>query len=163
MPLTDNQKLFLQSYVNCSVDNLNPDQTFTTINLIATTGFTFQLNASLRANLQMSGNVIRFLEELDGAFNECETDQDLIVYRVCNYREMLRYLNQNTYLDLGYMSTSKSVGVTERFYQDPSFGYEPAFIKINISAGKKVLELGDIENFDNDTYEDEVLIKRCAK
>lgn len=156
--LNQNQNQAVQSYVKS-----NPS--FLTRNVendmfeLSTTGFTFQLNAILRANLTL-GNLNPYLEELDGAFNRNITTELIIVYRAFNYLEMLRYISNDTYIDLGYMSTSKNIDSIHRFFQSPTLGYLPAFITISIPKESNVLEVDEIIDFDNTTYESEVLIKR---
>jgi hypothetical protein len=126
---------------------------------LSTTGFTFQLNSILRANLAL-GNIDPYLRELDSAFNGNTTTEPLIVYRAFNYQEMLRYISDDRYVDLGYISTSKNIDSTHSFYQKPTLGYVPAFITITIPVGSNVLEVDEIIGFDNTTYESEILIKR---
>jgi hypothetical protein len=60
------------------------------------------------------------------------------------------------------MSTTIEPENTQGFYQNQTFGYFPAFLKINIPIGTNVLPLDSIANYQNNTYENEILIKRKA-
>jgi hypothetical protein len=154
------QKSTVQSYVNSSP---NP---FTVTNIesinLSVQGFTFQFNGALRANLEID-NMSSFIRELDNAFIQSQLLHPITVYRVCNYQEMLWTLNNNKYIDYGYMSTSKSSVTVQRFFEDPKYGYFPALLTIKIPKGANVIEIDKIIDFENTTYEDEVLIKRRAK
>ncbi len=159
--LNPNQNQAVQSYVRSSPSFLtrsNENEVFE----LSTIGFTYQLNSILRANLEFR-NIGPYLRELDSAFNENITTEPITVYRACNYQEMLRYISTHSYVDLGYMSTSKNIESTHGFLQQPMLGSFPAFITITIPAGSNVLEVDEIIDFDNTTYENEVLIKRKSR
>ena len=158
--LTQNQRKKIGAYVYSNQDLLPQKKVLKTFEL-NTTPFTIQLNSILRANLA-TVNIEKFLNDFDNAFNQYQTTEPITVYRVFNYQEMLRYLMNNSYLDLGYMSTSKDIENTQRFYEKPKVGYFPAFLTINIPVGTNILVLDNIYNFDNVTYENEILIKRKA-
>ncbi|MEW5677555.1 ADP-ribosyltransferase [Flavobacterium enshiense] len=153
------QIIAIKVYVNSSTDSFTEEEKIEAFDL-STNGFTFQLNAILRANLNLSSKVNKYLSTLDSAFSNQQTTVQQTVYRGCNYQEMLRYLMNGHYLDLGYMSTSKSADSTEKFFQTQNIGYKPAFLKIHIPSQSNVLDLEMINDFDNSTYEDEILFKR---
>lgn len=157
--LQPSQLRAVKSYVQSSPEMLSIEEKIEEIQASAQ-GFTFQLNGILRANLQLVKNSKTLVECLDTCFAGNRINTDLIVYRVCNYREMLKTLRGDNYIDIGYMSTSKNISDTQKFYQNPSFDYEPAFLTINIPAGSEVLNVDDIKDFDNSTYEGEILFRR---
>lgn len=157
--LQPSQLRAIKSYVQSSSEILSIEEKIEEIEL-STQGFTFQLNGILRANLQLVKNSKTLVECLDTCFAENRINQDLVVYRVCNYREMLKTFRDGRYIDYGYMSTSKNISDTQKFYQDPSFDYEPAFLTISIPTGSEVLDVDIIKDFDNNTYEGEILFKR---
>jgi len=157
--LQPSQLRAIKSYVQSSSEILSKEEKIEEIE-VSTQGFTFQLNGILRANLKLVKNSNTLVECLDTCFAENRTDKDLLVYRVCNYREMLKTLREDKYIDYGYMSTSKNIGDTQKFYQDPYFEYEPAFLTISIPKGSEVLDVDNIIDFDNNTYEGEILFKR---
>jgi hypothetical protein len=150
----------VQAYVHSTQDNLPTNERLSNEE-IGSVGFTFQLNSILRAG-NSTPNIERFLMDLDSAFNELQTTKTLTVFRVCNYLEMLPNINNRTYSNLGYTSTSLDTEVTQQFYEASRVGYFPAFLTINIPVDSNVLLLNKINNFDNTTYEDEVLFKRDA-
>lgn len=76
---------------------------------------------------------------------------------------MLRFLTDKSYIDYGYMSTSKEMETTQGFYQGINFGYSPALLRIKIPKESRVLDLDKINGFENTTYESEILIKRKAR
>lgn len=156
--LNENQSKAIKTYVHSSNDD-SFALASTNISLNQSE-FTFQLNGVLRANLGLGIETNNYLKILDSAFQNHTIDNDLTVYRAFNYLEMIRYINNGNYLDLGYMSTSKSTFSIQSFFETPTFGYAPAFLKIFIPAGSSVLDLNIIEGFDNNTYEDEVLLRR---
>lgn len=157
--LQPSQLRAIKSYVQSSPEMLSLEEKIEEIQA-STQGFTFQLNGILRANLQLVKNSKALVERLDTCFAENRIKKDLVVYRVCNYREMLKTLRGNKYVDNGYMSTSKNITDTQKFYQNPSYEYEPAFLTISIPEGSEVLDLEDIKGFDNDTSEGEILFRR---
>lgn len=156
--LNQSQNHAVQAYVN-SNPTIFEQPIDNEIFRIGAVGFTFSLNSILRANIPLL-NINPYLMELDSAFVEHRIEQPLTVYRVCNYLEMIRYIRGDSYVDLGYMSTSMNSEVTHRFFSPVSIGCFPAFITIRIPEGSNVLPLNGIVDFDNTTYEDEVLIKR---
>lgn len=162
MNITADQIKAIQAYVDCSVDGLIDFETTKALNL-STTGFSFQLNGILRANLLLTPEINLYLTQIDSAFDNHSITESLTVYRVCNYQEMIRYLTNDKYFDFGYMSTSKVAETTQQFYQGPNLGYLPAFIKFEIPPTSKVLDLENINGYDNTTYEGEVLIKRKSQ
>lgn len=149
----------IKAYVSSSTDSFIEEEKIETFDL-PSNSFTFQLNAILRANLNLSPKVNKYLSTLDSAFLNQQTGDEQTVYRGCNYQEMLRYLMNGHYLDLGYMSSSKSTDGTERFFETQKIGYKPAFLKIHIPPQSNVLDLEMINDFDNSTYEGEILFKR---
>lgn len=151
--LSDEQKNSVEAYVRSNTENID------SINL-PVRGFTFQLNTLLRANLDLGNQMNQFINSLDSAFANSSIQENITVYRVCNYLEMIRYIQGTNFVDFGYMSTARGIGTTHRFYQQPAYGYYPAFITINIPANSNVLDLDRIAGFDNTTYESEILIKR---
>ena len=151
----------IKSYVLSSQDHLLPDESMANIE-VSTTGLTFSLNGILRAQLQLTNNSKALVDRIDECFTDHKIGEEQIVYRVCNYREMMKTLRDNNYIDYGYMSTSKNIDDTQRFYQNASFVYQPAFITITIPFDSEVIDLECIDGFENDTYEGEILFKREA-
>jgi hypothetical protein len=151
----------IAAYVHSTQDNLPANERLSNEE-IGTVGFTFQLNSLLRTG-NTTPNIERFLVDLDSAFNGFQTTETITVYRACNYLEMLPNLINNTFINLGYTSTSLDPEVTQQFYEAPRVGYFPAFLTINIPIGSNVLLLDNINNFVNNTYEEEVLFKRNAE
>lgn len=158
--LENRQIQLVKAYVSSSQNELTENLRLASFEL-STNHFTYQLNSILRASLETE-NIENLLTELDNAFTNYQTEEEFTVYRVCNYKEMLRYLESDRYFDLGYMSTSTNIENTQAFYQNLSYGYFPALLRINIPIGTNVLLLDNIDNFENNTYESEVLIKRKA-
>lgn len=157
--LQEEENKAVKAYAHSSIEEFSEISNIENITL-APTGFTFQLNAALRANLQLSNETIGYITQLDHAFQNHQIAEDIIVYRACNYLEMFRYINGTSYIDLGYMSTSKLTSSIYNFFEKPKIGYQPAFLTIIIPAGSNVLDLDKINDFDNTTYENEILLKR---
>ena len=154
-----NQKSAVEAYLLSSIEEFSKLSKNEHI-ILNKSGFSFQLNGALRAGLLLNQGSNEFCKMLDSAFNSYTTSENITVYRVCNYKEMLRYIENNKYFDLGYMSTSKSTQPILRFFENPKIGYSPAFLTISIPAGSNILILDYIEDLDNTTYEEEILIKR---
>lgn len=157
--LTENQRKAVEAYVISSNDIFS-EITGTNGIALSQEGFTFQLNSLLRAGIAVNNRTMNYCEYLDSAFNSFGLTEDITVFRACNYQEMLRYIQSNKYFDPGYMSTSKSTSSVHRFFETPKLGYYPAFLTIKIPSGSNVLDLNNIQQFENNTYEDEVLLKR---
>lgn len=157
--LTTSQLRAIKSYVLSSTEHLIVEEKILNLE-VSTIAFTFQLNGILRANLQLAKNTQVFIDQLDSSFNHHHISEKKIVYRVCNYQEMLKTLTECKYLDYGYMSSSENINDTQKFYQNPTFGYLPALLTIHIPQGAEVLDLNNIKDFDNNTYEHEILFKR---
>jgi hypothetical protein len=158
--MQETQKSAIETYVHSSVEEFTLLSKVDQIGL-DNTAFTFQLNSALRAGIALNKETNNFCNLLDSSFNnDYVTTEDFIVYRAFNYKEMLRYIQGGTYIDLGYMSTSKSTQPVQSFFESPKIGYFPAFLKITIPASSIVLDLDNIEGFDNTTYEEEILIRR---
>jgi hypothetical protein len=151
----------IAAYVHSMQDNLPLNERLSNEE-IGTVGFTFQLNTILRAGIS-TPSIERFLVDLDSAFNVFQTTETITVYRACNYLEMLPNLISNTFINLGYTSTSLDPEITQKYYEAPKENYFPAFLTINIPIGSNILILDNINNFVNNTYEEEVLFKRNAK
>jgi len=158
--ISDAQIRKVEAYINNSQDALTASERVDNLHVPAM-HFTVEINNLLRANITPT-NAIPFLQELDAAFVD-KTNTDQTVYRCFNYLEMVRYINDGTYIDFGYMSTSRKKETAITFAYKPQLGYSPAFLKIKIPAGSNVLDLNLIEGLDNTTYEQEVLIKRGSK
>lgn len=157
--LPEYQRKAVEAYVISSNDIFS-EITDTNSIALSKEGFTFQLNSLLRAGLAGNKSTMSYCEYLDDAFNGHNLTEGITVFRACNYQEMLRYIQNNRYFDPGYMSTSKSTSSVQRFFETPKLGYYPAFLTIEIPSGSNVLDLNNIQQFDNNTYEDEVLLKR---
>jgi hypothetical protein len=157
--LQDNQKSAIETYVHSSIEEFSKLSKIDHI-VLDKTGFTFQINGVLRAGLSLAKESEDFCLLLDSAFGDYTTTEDIIVFRASNYKEMLRYIEGDRYFDLGYMSTSKSTESIQRFFENPKIGYSPVFLKITIPSGSNVLDLNSIVDFNNTTYEQEILIKR---
>jgi len=76
---------------------------------------------------------------------------------------MLRNLDNDTYVDFGYMSTSEDSKIVGKFLENRTWGYFPAFLTINIPKNTNILILDNITDFKNSAYEKEILIKRKAR
>ena len=155
------QRLKVEAYSKSSIEGLSDfdKQTMLEAGIIH---FAFDLNQILRTNSDID-KLINYLQVFDSAFENYKTvDQTNTVYRVCNYLEMKQNLISDTYYDLGYMSTSENFEVPQSFFEAPRLGYLPAFISIEIPQGSNILFLDEIVEFDNTTYEKEVLFKRNA-
>jgi hypothetical protein len=123
------------------------------------TEFATQLNRILRAELDTE--ILKdYLTDFDKLFESNGIEETLIVYRACNYLDMLPRLIDKKYSDLGYMSTSKELTCIHQFYSTCSNGYMPACLFITLPKGAKILKMDDINHIHNNTYEREVLIRR---
>lgn len=159
--LNEKQKARIDDYVRNTKDLTNQDRISDIT--VKIDKFAFNINAILRAGIKTIG-LEEQLVDLDQAFDNCQIDEDLEVYRFFNYKEMYRYISDDDkfYFEKGYMSTSTDAEVTHRFFEESTLGYFPVFLKIFIPKGSNVLILDNIEGHDNSTYENEVLIRRNA-
>lgn len=157
--LQEEENKAVKAYVHSSIEEFSEVSNIENITL-GHSAFTFQLNAALRANLQLNNETNNYITQLDNAFQNHQIVDDIIVYRACNYLEMFRYIRGTDYIDLGYMSTSKLISSIHSFFEKPAIGYYPAFLTITIPRGSNALDLDKINDFDNTTYENEVLLKR---
>ncbi len=158
MELDHRQLSTIIAYATNSSDLLPTDLSAQCLNLNST-AFVFQLNNVLRGQVDIMG-VENYCSVLDSCFEQNGSLKPSYVYRVCNYKEMLRYLTDTNYVDFGYISTSTNIEKAYGFFELPKAGYEPALLKIKLSQNTSTLVFDETIGTSNGNYESEVLIKR---
>lgn len=116
---------------------------------------TFLLNAFLRANLELEGDVGIMARDLVDAFrNELSRNTaHLILYRACNWLEMEGSIHGNLYTEKAFISTSTERHVTYKFFKQPENGYIPAALQINCPVNTPMIKFGEDAQDDDLEYE----------
>lgn len=116
---------------------------------------TFLLNAFLRANLQLEGEVGIMARDLVDAFRSelSRNAEHIILYRACNWLEMEGSIYKNVYTEKAFISTSSERYVTHKFFENPRPGYTPAAWQINCPANTPMIKFGQGVAGDDLEYE----------